>query len=292
VIELTKKNTEASTDGLQLAYWTHTSCNSDGKCLLLVHGGASNHTRWSEFAALSKLNQNWNIIAPDMRGNGSSMTRRQVDIPTWCADLHDILNAEKAKTIVIVGHSLGAQIAIHFVDRYPEKVQGLALIDTVFQSSLQGKSLWVHHHPKLIRAAVSIILFFNALGLRRRNFITPDLRELDKETRKALQGADSFEEIAQRYSALGPILRHMPMANYLRQALATVGPMPPLETINAPVLALLSSGTTVGSLERNMREVGRFKNSDIVSLNANHWPLTETPESVRSAIADWVSSKW
>ena len=289
---LSRKQIDASTDDVELAYWAHTTENSEGRLLLLLHGGASNHTRWSEFAALTKLSEVWNIAAPDMRGNGSSMTRSNIDITTWCADLNDILLAEKATTVVIIGHSLGAQIALHFAHRFPEKTDALILIDTIFQSSLQGRALWISRHPRLIKAAVSITLGLNRLGLRRSGFNIPDLRELDKETRKILKGAESFEEIAKRYSALGPILRNMPLANYLRQAVATVTPLPPLDKIDKPVLSLLSSGTTVGDLEVTEQEISKFTNGDMVTLNANHWPLTETPDEVRNAIEEWLAKQY
>ncbi len=285
---LIAKRLNASTDGVELAYWSHKPENESDRLLLLIHGGASNHTRWSEFTEYTKLANDWNIIAPDMRGNAASMTRSNINIETWCADLNDILAAENPSTVTIVGHSLGAQIALHFASRYPDKANALILIDTIFKSSLNGRALWVSRHPHLIKTAVAIVRGFNHLGLRRRKFNIPNLQELDKETRKVLQGPESFEEIAKRYSALGPILKHMPLANYLRQAIATVTPLPPLEEINIPVLSILSSGTTVGSLDLNMQEISKFKRGDTSTLNANHWPLTETPDEVREAVEEWV----
>lgn len=242
--------------------------------------------------ATTRLNKEWNIIFPDMRGNGDSMTRRHINLPTWCADLSDILSEEQARPAVVLGHSLGAQIAIHFADRYQLQTGGLILIDPVFQSCLQGRSLWIRRCRYLVQGVVTIILALNRLGLHRRNFRFPDLRKLDAETRKALQSSESFEEIERRYSALGPILKAMPIANYLRQALATVSPLPPLAGIRVPVLALLSGSTTVGNLDISRREVAKFSDSETVILNANHWPLTETPDAVRGAIEEWILRGW
>ena len=80
----------------------------------------------------------------------------------------------------------------------------------------------------------------------------------------------------------------MPTANYLRQVLETVRPLPPLDEIDVPVLVLLSGGTTIASIEQNQRECAAFRDSEVVVLDANHWPLTETPEAVREAIDSWV----
>ena len=128
--------------------------------------------------------------------------------------------------------------------------------------------------------------------MRRRRIPNRDLRELDEETRQAIAGDGSFEEIARRYGALGLILKHTPTANYLRQALATIAPLPPLESISVPVLTLLSGGTTLADLEHNRAEVERFPDSTIGTLAANHWPLTETPDETREAIEEWVVQRF
>lgn len=256
--------------------------------LLFIHGAASNHTRWSEFVEHTTLTRTWNAIIPDMRGNGASMIRGKQDMPIWCADLADVLDAENASGAVVVGHSLGAQIAVHFAHRHPEKVRGLVLIDPVFQAALQGIQLFVRRYRWPLRGLAAVIHALNAIGVRRRHIVDRDLRELDEETRRAIKGPESLDAIAKRYGALGPILRHMPSGNYLRQGLATVSPLPDPAGITIPVQVLISGGTTLADLDVNRAEAARFPNSDIVLLEANHWPLTETPDAVREAIEDWI----
>ena len=138
-MNLTPKQTTSSTDGFELAYWFRRAEEANDRFLLLVHGGASNHTRWSEFASQTRLAAAWHLVSPDMRGNGESIKRGRQDIALWCDDLIDILNAENAPTAVIAGHSLGAQIAIHFADRHANRTRALILIDPLFQSALRGR---------------------------------------------------------------------------------------------------------------------------------------------------------
>ncbi|NND83478.1 MAG: alpha/beta hydrolase [Gammaproteobacteria bacterium] len=287
-----KKQTTSRTDGEDLAYWVQHAPDPQAPWLVVLHGGASNHTRWSEYVDNSSLAACWNILAPDLRGNGASMTRKHLNMATWCADIEDLLAAEGAKSALVAGHSLGAQIAVHFAHRSPDLVDGLVLIDPIFQAALQGRSLTVWRYRWLVQAATKIILGLNALGIRRSGFAERDLRALDQETRKAIAEADSFAEIAERYSAVGPILANMPTANYLRQGLATISPLPDLGGISAPVLALLSGASTVGNVELNKAQIRQFPNSHTIILNANHWPLTETPEQVREAIDGWVNTNW
>lgn len=227
-----------------------------------------------------------------MRGNGASMTRSGLEMETWCTDLANILDAESARDAVIVGHSLGAQIAVHFACMYRDKVRGLALIDPVFQAALRGRQRFVRRNRWLFQSLAVVIGALNRIGIYRRNIHDRDLRELDAETRKAIAGHESLEAISKRYGALGPILRHMPTGNYVRQALATVSPIPDPAGIDVPVQILISGGTTLADLDVNRAEAARFPNSEIVMLEANHWPLTETPDAVRAAIEDWTMRKF
>ena len=224
-----------------------------------------------------------------MRGNGESITRGEQDMPVWCADLADLLNAESAANAVVVGHSLGAQIAVNFAYRHPEKVRGLVLIDPVFQNALQGRQLFIRRYRWLLKTLGGVIHALNAIGVYRRHILNRDLRELDAETRRAIAGPESLEEISKRYGALGPILRHMPTGNYVRQGLATVSPLPDPASIDVPVQVLISGGTTLADLDVNRAEAARFPESEVVMLEANHWPLTETPDAVREAIEGWVA---
>ncbi len=283
------KHTPSTTDGLELAYWLQHADSRSDRFVLLIHGAASNHTRWSEFVEHTAITTDWTVIYPDMRGNGASMTRGKQDMPAWCADLADILNAEGASGAVVVGHSLGAQIAVHFARRYPGKVRGLVLIDPVFQRALKGRQLLIRRYRPVLQGLGVVIRALNAIGIHRRDISDRDLRELDQETRQAIARHESIDVIAKRYGALGPILRHMPTANYVRQALATVSELPDPASIDVPVQVLISGATTLADLEVNRAEAARFPNCEVVLLQANHWPLTETPAAVREAIEDWIT---
>ena len=281
-----------TTDGCRLSYWLQLSLNRPAPVILMIHGAASNHTRWSEFVDATSLSDSWDLLRPDMRGNGQSFHRGRIGLDLWSRDLAHLLDAESYPKALLVGHSLGAQIAIQFAHDHPARVQGLVLIDPVVRSALIGSQRRVSHARPLFQAAVWGIQSLNALGLRRRRIPDRDLRELDRATRAALHEGQSAEEIAKRYSALGPILRYQPTANYLQQLIATTATLPDLETITVPVAILLSTGITFADPQINREALEHFPDVVFTSIDANHWPLTEQPESVREAIEEWVNERF
>ena len=108
----------------------------------------------------------------------------------------------------------------------------------------------------------------NRLGLRRGPFPLMDLEALDTETRQAMQGDHPQDVLVRRYSALGRILAHMPLANYLQQLVATIRPLPELENIEVPALVLESTGADLMDRTRSRPELARLPALDWVEIDA------------------------
>ena len=290
---MTPKNTDMlrrleAADGTKLCYWVQRCGIKSAPALLLIHGAASNHTRWSEFTRSTSLRNRFDIVRPDMRGNARSMCRGKLDLGTWCRDLEEILEAESYRTSIVVGHSLGAQIALHLAATRPERVGGLVLIDPVVPNALKGKRLWTMRMGPIIRPGVWLLRALNRLGLRRRELPLMDLEVLDAKTRADMRGEHPQEELVRRYSALGLILKYTPTANYVQQIMATAARLPGLEKITAPTLVLESAGVDFMDRTRSRAELARIPSMGLVEIDATHWPLTERPDDVRQTIETWA----
>lgn len=275
-------------EGAEVRYWVQRCESGPAPAVLLIHGAASNHTRWSEFTRRTSLSGRYDLVRPDMRGNARSMWRGKLDLNVWCRDLAAILDAEGYGPAIVVGHSLGAQIALQLAAAYPRHVRALALIDPVVRSALTGKRKWMSRMGPLFGLAIRLLRGVNWLGLRRRRFPLMDLEALDAETREAMQGDHPQAELVRRYSALGRILEYMPLANYLQQLRATASPLPRLESIIVPVLVLESTGVKFMDRARSRVELARLPRLELIRIDATHWPLTERPDDVRRAIEKWV----
>lgn len=283
--------TIAMRDGTLVAYRiTRAAMRQPGRAVVLLHGLASNLTRWSEFVERTTLTARWDVIRVDLRGHNDSATCGRIGLEHWSDDLMEILDREGEPQAVFVGHSLGAQAALHFAGRYPQRTAGLALIDPVFRAALHGRSKWLPRLAPLFRAAAFAVRALNALGMRRARLAPLDLRALDQEARREMLSQPRADAFIRRYSSPLADLRHFRTAHYLQELIEMFRPLPPLESIGAPVLLLLSSGVTFADPARTRAEAARFPGVRTVTIDAHHWPLTECPTEVRQAIEEWCDS--
>ncbi|MCH2169347.1 alpha/beta hydrolase [Myxococcota bacterium] len=101
--------TTSNLDGVRL----HALRHGDPECqrkLILLHGGGANAHWWDHLAPL--LTQGFEVIALDFRGHGDSDAPREVEVGAFHRDLEALLAWLGAPMAVLLGHSLGARIAL------------------------------------------------------------------------------------------------------------------------------------------------------------------------------------
>ena len=255
--------------------------------LVLLHGLASNMTRWSEFVARTTLRDSWDLLRVDLRGQGLSVQRGRIGMAEWCGDLAAILEAEGYPHAVVAGHCLGANIAVEFAARYPRKTSGLVLIEPMLPEALTGQMRRIARLRPLFGPAVSLIRALNALGIHRRRLAPLDLEELDRETRARIAGGGSAEALLERYASPLLDLRTTASGAYLQALIAVGDRLPDLSGIRTAVLALLSTGSAFSDPMITERLLAEFPDCQVVKLDARHWIPTEQPDAMRRAIEDW-----
>ena len=258
--------------------------------VLLVHGLASNASRFEEFAHTTSLAERHRLIRVDLRGHGHALTRRRVGLAVWCDDLRAVLQAEGGQPAVLVGHSLGAQVVLQMALRHPGWVRGLVLIDPVFRHALHGRSRWIAQASPLWSAAARLVRAINALGLHRGPLPPLDLRALDRAARAALANPAAEAAFIAQYSSTRADLRHVPLSVYLEDLVAMFHAAPLPRQLPLPVLALLSTGATFADAAV-MREALVGPRVQLQAIDCHHWPLTERPLQVREAVERWCAER-
>jgi pimeloyl-ACP methyl ester carboxylesterase len=274
-------------DGVTLAY---RAVRPEGarRALVLLHGAASNHTRWWDFIGRTRLARDWILIAPDLRGHAGSVYRGRVDMRRWGEDLEAILDAEGIARAVVGGHCLGANLALWFARQAPRRTAGLVLIEPMFRTALRGRlALAARLRPLLVPLAAAARALARA-GLYRRRLEPLDLERLDRAARATAAAGGRFP--VERYGDLFQDLRTTPAATYVQDLLEVTGPLPDLRLIAVPALALVSSGRAVSDPGLTEHLLSALLLCEIVRIDAHHWIPAEKPDAMREAIDRWCES--
>jgi len=100
----------------------------EGPPIICLHGLTANAFSFQAFA--DELSTDHRVIAYDLRGRGDS--DKPVDgysVPIHAEDLCELIDELGLHRPIIIGHSLGALIALYFAAHYPNKLSKLILLD-------------------------------------------------------------------------------------------------------------------------------------------------------------------
>ena len=277
------RRTYAAPDGARIAYGL-TRAGKPRRTLVLLHGVASNMTRWWRFLAETRLAEGWDILRMDLRGHGGSVWRGRIGMDVWASDLAGILRSEGAGPAEVVGHCLGANLALWFARLEPGLVSGLVLIEPMFRAAITGRMKHVLHLRPLLAALTPPLRALAALGFHRRSLPPLDLEVLDQAAYASMAGG-SFP--TDRYASPVHELRILPTVAYVQDLLAVTDPLPELSAITSPALALLSSGGMFGDPGITVRRLAELPHCRVEHLDSVHWIPTEQPRGMLEAIERW-----
>jgi pimeloyl-ACP methyl ester carboxylesterase len=116
-----------ASDGAELAF---AESASGTPALVFVHGWQADHAVWRD--AIDFLGPKMHTVAVDLRGSGESRNAAQpYRLERFAADLRELVDALQLGSVVVVGHSMGATVALRFAVDAPEATRGLVLIAPV-----------------------------------------------------------------------------------------------------------------------------------------------------------------
>jgi pimeloyl-ACP methyl ester carboxylesterase len=92
--------------------------------MVLLHGSNLDSRSWD--FVIDSLASARRVVRMDLRSHGGSMDATGPF--SWVEDVVEVLDAVGARQAVLVGHSLGAQIALDVALEYQDRVAGLVLI--------------------------------------------------------------------------------------------------------------------------------------------------------------------
>jgi pimeloyl-ACP methyl ester carboxylesterase len=152
---VTFSHNTASVNGIQM----HYVIGGHGDPVVLLHGWPETWYEWHK--VMPALAKNYTVVAPDLRGLGdSSKPPTGYDGKTLAEDIHQLVGKLGFKTIFLVGHDIGTQVAYSYAAAHPTEVKRLAVMDLPIPGftppQLEGKIWWFvfHQTPNVPEALV------------------------------------------------------------------------------------------------------------------------------------------
>lgn len=100
-----------------------------GPTLVMLHGFLMSSATWGVF--LEQLSFSYQVVAPDFPGHGiSEFIPPSNSMDSMADSVAKILEEEKIESFFLLGHSMGAYVALSFFERYPEKIVKLLLLNS------------------------------------------------------------------------------------------------------------------------------------------------------------------
>ena len=106
-----------------------------GVPLILLHGLSDSSDFWKPL--INELSKEYRVIAPDLRGHGSSSKNVSISLELFTQDLYNLFDNLKLKNAHIFGFSLGALIAENFSLKYSQYVNSMVLFSSFSQCKPQ-----------------------------------------------------------------------------------------------------------------------------------------------------------
>ncbi|MFV9483940.1 alpha/beta fold hydrolase [Christiangramia sp. ASW11-125] len=166
------------------------------KTLVFVHGLSSNLDSWKK--NLQGLTRDYRCIAIDLPGYGkSSRSKTDYSLAEYAKVLNDLVDKMELSNVVLIGHSMGGQIAMHSVLEYPQTYEKLILIAPA------GIETFTEQEAAVMKSAYTPAMVVNTsdeqiLANYKLNFYSfPDEAQSMVDDRIAMKEAEDFPDYAE-----------------------------------------------------------------------------------------------
>lgn len=129
-----------------------------GPPLIILHGVLGISDNWVTMG--KQLGEHHTVYIPDQRNHGQSPHSNTFNYYALMDDLAEFIETHQLKNPIIMGHSMGGKVAMHFALEYPQWVQRLIVVDMSVRAYSERTV-----HRRIIQAMESVN--FNHLTTRK-----------------------------------------------------------------------------------------------------------------------------
>lgn len=157
-----------------------------GPACILLHGFLENHTIWDTLTR--QLKKSHKVICIDLPGHGQSeVLRAEASIAAMAEAIFHVVQLEDLDKIELVGHSMGGYVGLAFAKAYPNKVNGLLLLNSTPRADNEERIANRKHGIAVARKNYEAIVKMsvaNLFALKNRKKLEKDIENLKKEALK------------------------------------------------------------------------------------------------------------
>lgn len=238
--------------------------------LVMLHGGGANAHWWDHVA--DELANGFHVVALDFRGHGDSDYPDRVETDAFARDLEGLLEHLGAPEVVLMGHSMGAHIALGAASRGPG-VRAVAAIEFS-----RGGERGERRRARLALAARRTYSS-RAEALRRFQFL-PDAPTVAEELRDDIAAHSVREDSNGRFG-----FKFDPRWFGLGR-----GAAPAFERIRCPVLLVRGSNSSLLTAVGARDLLAEIPDATLVEIpGAGHNVHIERPLEVLDAVSGFLA---
>jgi pimeloyl-ACP methyl ester carboxylesterase len=257
-----------SADGVHIEYHVYGQVkDKSGPAIVLIHGWACDGNYWS--AQLADLKAKYTTVTVDLAGHGASgRNRTDWSMGNFGEDVAAVVRVLQNPKIILVGHSMGAPVALEATRRIGDRVIGIIAVD----------SLKTIGQPPPTDAQIQLRLkpFRDDFIGHTREYVTSAM---------FATGADPkfVQKVAYDMSLEPPEVGLGAMEGLSRMDYAQV-----LPEIHVPVIAINSSLGKPADEARIRKSIPTFK--AIRLENTGHFMMMEAPERFNPVLLQQIAA--
>ena len=252
----------------------HVAESGSGTPLVLLHAYPCDHTMWDPQAS-ALAERGIRVIRPDLPGFGSSPppTEAEPSLRVMADSVFEALDARGVDRFVLGGLSMGGYVAMQMLRQQPDRITGLALVDTkATPDGDQARAVREETARKALAAGSLVPLTEGMLlGL---------LGATSRASRPEAQRVT--EDFIARASA--------PAAAWAMRAMA-VRPdsLPILGTYDRPAVVIAGDEDSLSPLDEQHLMVNALPSARLVTIpGCGHLSAVEQPQAVTTALQEYL----
>lgn len=265
---------------------TSTPSEPEAPPLLLVHGGGTDNAGISWFHAFETVGPQRRVLALDLPGFGETTVAAVGGGAAMADVVVEVADALGLTRVVVVGVSMGGEVAMELALRDPGRVAGLVLI------APGGLVPLFRNHPTQLAAWLAAQLpdvVLLPLARAANRFVEQALRAMVVDVAALPTAvADEFVREARRPGAA---------MGYARYNQASLGPLrmrndltPRVDAIDVPVLFFHGAQDPLVPLAGSARAADLMPDAElVVAAGAGHWAQLEAPELFVAALCRFLA---